>query len=1178
MSCKVKLLRYVWNAAVSFSTKPLVFIFLRTAGMLSGHKMFCFYLMIIKFSRTKGVPLSAYCSVLYRVYWEETRRHSRHLNALLATSDGRLVTWFVGIEEGEGIQLSLKAHVFGAFTLPAHFGTAATMSFLGEVSQAPRISLLSQATGALMILESDGFQERSPGLLTCVADIPPEITQRTAEVHDTFEHVLPTAMTYPPGAVFALDASHEHLVVVCLDGAARLFVTRDMSGGSAAGKVFKARPLQVTETAQSQTLPRGASNQRQVLTRETTEQFGLYDFVLGEDKDDDDENNARSANHYQAKVAALKQANNSSSHTLTKKSSSASMTSGSGAAGTIKAGATQKSPAKGVTRRVKWQAHSFVTGNNGKHHSRDTNPAISSLPLFELAALTPREKQVNRLKLRAFLAKHGEYPARYRSLIWRFLLKLPENTSAFSDLVKQGEHPAMEDLREKYPIKSPKLFSRLHGVCSQLSHWASILGDASYLPSLSFPFTLIYGGDELASLETCITIFMWWGHSWHATHPNPPTHIVDGINNLLKLHDIKLYQHLLQRVQVSPGLLAWQMMSTLFSEILSRSSWLKLTDYLFTYFERITYFLLVPIAIFKDLKTVLLAADTSNKVLQLVRTQQNVRIEFLIKNLEELRAETPAKYFSGIATKVLDDQRFETGPQDVQEALRSSPEEAMYEEDEARLNLALSNGQPRFPLPVGTASYPAYDGYPQHIVDIQIRERNRVLALSKEVSRKEGVLKTLEEKINSLEADHVGWMTRHLNANESESRIRHEMMEKETQHLRELQRVEEEISSQRIRHLDTLEMASKEEMKALDQAVEAAQHLLAENEQHLKEKLDIGLTLHKHRELAEAAEQASMEKMRQLRLRRTREDWLKSVSGLMQAKEQELAAHDLNLQEKWRRQDDERRMLREHRQRELQEREEVDRMGLLQEEIAQRMHRLQLERESKLLEIERVRAVRLAKEQSDEALEAAERAAMFAKKQELLDIATAEANNQPSSSRPTDMQQQVETEMNRLIDAEKASALREMKARQQTRHAQIQREAANQMAVNLTQEKLLDQNVFRPQAAMLQSMGMSSSQQYYQQQQQQPTQFPPQPTPMTGGSAPKWRAAGGIPPSASTTASAATNAPVSGNSSKGRKTTVSGPTRGISSFSVSDAGNEEYDSLYEQDDVHLFSPSADLLS
>lgn len=59
-----------------------------------------------------------------------------------------------------------------------------------------------------------------------------------------------------------------------------------------------------------------------------------------------------------------------------------------------------------------------------------------NIPLFQLAALTPAEKRVNFQKLQAFLMKNGEFPARYRPLIWRFLLKLPENTEAFADLGK----------------------------------------------------------------------------------------------------------------------------------------------------------------------------------------------------------------------------------------------------------------------------------------------------------------------------------------------------------------------------------------------------------------------------------------------------------------------------------------------------------------------------------------------------------------------------------------------------------------------------------------------------------------------------------------------------------------------------------------------------------------------
>ena len=42
---------------------------------------------------------------------------------------------------------------------------------------------------------------------------------------------------------------------------------------------------------------------------------------------------------------------------------------------------------------------------------------------------------------------------------------------------------------------------------------------------MCFPFVLLYGSDELAALETVMSVLMWWGHSFHATFPNPPAHI-----------------------------------------------------------------------------------------------------------------------------------------------------------------------------------------------------------------------------------------------------------------------------------------------------------------------------------------------------------------------------------------------------------------------------------------------------------------------------------------------------------------------------------------------------------------------------------------------------------------------------------------------------------------------------
>ena len=43
-----------------------------------------------------------------------------------------------------------------------------------------------------------------------------------------------------------------------------------------------------------------------------------------------------------------------------------------------------------------------------------------------------------------------------------------------------------------------------------------------------------------------------------------------------------------------------------------------------------------------------------------------------------------------------------------------------------------------------------YDGYPQSILDLQIRERNKILALGKEVSRRESVLTALQQKLTEV--------------------------------------------------------------------------------------------------------------------------------------------------------------------------------------------------------------------------------------------------------------------------------------------------------------------------------------------------------------------------------------------------------------------------------------------
>lgn len=168
-----------------------------------------------------------------------------------------------------------------------------------------------------------------------------------------------------------------------------------------------------------------------------------------------------------------------------------------------------------------------------------------------------------------------------------------------------------------------------------------------------FPFTLVYNTDELAALETCMSIMMWWGHSWHATHPNPPVHIIDALDTLLKYQDSKLHAHL-KAIKVAPGVLGWAMMSNLFTEVLSRTNWLKLMDTLICHFDQISIILLAPVAIMKELKSVLLTCDTAAQATLLLRSQQNMNMATVIRVMLEWLRHTPPKYFSSVATRHLD--------------------------------------------------------------------------------------------------------------------------------------------------------------------------------------------------------------------------------------------------------------------------------------------------------------------------------------------------------------------------------------------------------------------------------------------------------------------------------------------------------------------------------------------
>ena len=70
------------------------------------------------------------------------------------------------------------------------------------------------------------------------------------------------------------------------------------------------------------------------------------------------------------------------------------------------------------------------------------------VPMTELGGKGGMQ-QFDRVKLKKLLNAYGEYPHKYRLLIWEFLLQLPRNRDAFDALASRGLHPCAQNLSQR---------------------------------------------------------------------------------------------------------------------------------------------------------------------------------------------------------------------------------------------------------------------------------------------------------------------------------------------------------------------------------------------------------------------------------------------------------------------------------------------------------------------------------------------------------------------------------------------------------------------------------------------------------------------------------------------------------------------------------------------------------
>ncbi|XP_036614218.1 TBC1 domain family member 31 [Trichosurus vulpecula] len=334
--------------------------------------------------------------------------------------------------------------------------------------------------------------------------------------------------------------------------------------------------------------------------------------------------------------------------------------------------------------------------------------------------------------LQTLLRGYGEYPTKYRMFIWRSLLQLPENYSAFNSLLDKGTHCAFLNIHEKYPIKSRKLLRILQRTMSALAHWSAIFGDTPYLPLLAFPFVKLFQNNQLVCFEVIATLIINWCQHWFEYFPNPPINILSMIENLLAHHDKELLQHYMN-CGVTAQLYAWPLLETVFSEVLTREEWLRVFDNVFS--NHPSFLLMIVVAYNICCKAPLLNCNLKDDFEYFFHHRNNLDITVVIQEAYRLMLCTPADIHP---ETVLDDF-----------------------------------------VPLTKSQYPVFNKYPKFIVDYQTQELERIRNDELDYLKERQAVHEMEAEIMRQKDEDEAWYQKQELLREAEDKRRDILLEEE---------------------------------------------------------------------------------------------------------------------------------------------------------------------------------------------------------------------------------------------------------------------------------------------------------------------------------------------------------------------------------------------------------------
>ncbi|KAG5680817.1 hypothetical protein PVAND_010302 [Polypedilum vanderplanki] len=233
-------------------------------------------------------------------------------------------------------------------------------------------------------------------------------------------------------------------------------------------------------------------------------------------------------------------------------------------------------------------------------------------------------------RLLAILKEFGEYPEKFRPMMWKTLLQLPENCESFAALLRRELNPSVSNYDKRFSLVDHKALNNLKQIMSCLAHWSPVFSSIKYLPKFIFPFVKFSRGDLLFCFELVATLFLNHCQMWFEYAPTlqTPYNYLNLIENVLMRVDPKLYDFYKSK-DITSEHYALPLMESAFSEIFDEHTWMQLWDHIVS--NEPSFLLFVIVAINASLRTTILKMENTDSIKQIFYEPNYINFKKLMK-------------------------------------------------------------------------------------------------------------------------------------------------------------------------------------------------------------------------------------------------------------------------------------------------------------------------------------------------------------------------------------------------------------------------------------------------------------------------------------------------------------------------------------------------------------------